>query len=243
LGILCTSGSGASGVFVGNRAGNFTATGASNVCVGANSGDALTSGANNVFIGASAGNAETTGSGSICIGVNSDVTAGAKDRVAIGNGVVATLDDSVFFSSLLTASAPATDANFSGANGGRLFPVSSTARVKKNIVDLAEEYDSSNIYNLRPVIYTHKTDETPTRHIGLIAEEVAEVAPHLAVMDRFVDPKTGKKEDKKSPCSVRYSLLPVLLLEEVKKQKKQLEEAHDLISKLALRLSALEARS
>ena len=54
--------------------------------------------------------------------------------------------------------------------------------------------------------------------VGLIAEDVAQVLPELAVYDRDGQPE-----------SVAYHLLPTLLLNELQKQHQQLQQARERI--------------
>jgi hypothetical protein len=68
---------------------------------------------------------------------------------------------------------------------------------------------------LRPVTFRYREDfagESTDRDYGLIAEEVAEVAPELVAYD-----KEGE------PYSVRYHVLPALLLNEVQKQQRTIK--------------------
>jgi hypothetical protein len=86
--------------------------------------------------------------------------------------------------------------------------VTSSEKYKKDIVSLTTP--SEKIYDLEPVNFTWK--ETGEKDFGLIAEKVHELIPELAVL------KDGKPE------SVKYSMLSVLLLNEVQKLKKEIEE-------------------
>lgn len=96
-------------------------------------------------------------------------------------------------------------------SAGQLGTVSSSARYKENITDMADASDA--IMNLRPVAFNYKTDSTKSTVYGLIAEEVAEVLPYLAV-----------KDAEGSAQTVKYHELPVLLLNEMIKMKKEIEE-------------------
>lgn len=92
-------------------------------------------------------------------------------------------------------------------NSGGLFINTSSKQFKKNIIDL--EVDTSKIYDLRAVEYDYISNNSHS--IGLIAEEVHEILPCLVYY-----------EDKK-PFAVHYSLLSVLLLEEIKKLNSRIE--------------------
>ena len=80
---------------------------------------------------------------------------------------------------------------------------SSSRRYKENIIDLS--LATSDIFNLQPVEFNFKTNKN-TKTFGLIAEDVYEIIPELVSFNSNHEPE-----------SVNYSLLSVLLLEEVKK--------------------------
>ena len=81
--------------------------------------------------------------------------------------------------------------------------------------------ESANIHRLRPVTFYYNSDKMNTKQYGLIAEEVAQVFPSLIVHD-----KNG------NPYSVRYQVLPVLLLNEVQKQQASIEALTERVARL-----------
>ena len=93
--------------------------------------------------------------------------------------------------------------------GGLLKRVTSSERRKKDIIKLTTP--SEKIYDLEPVNFTWK--DTGEKDFGIIAERAYETIPELAVLD-----EEGR------PDGVKYSLLSVLLLNEVKKLKQEIEE-------------------
>ncbi len=73
---------------------------------------------------------------------------------------------------------------------------------------------SRMLMELRPVTFRYKAEVSRVEgreEYGLIAEEVAEVAPALVVRD-----------EEGEPHSVRYHVLPSLLLNEIQKQHSEL---------------------
>jgi hypothetical protein len=117
------------------------------------------------------------------------------------------LYNGVFISHGTTASA----ANcYIDATTGLISRSTSSRKYKKNIVDL--DIPLSKIMKLRPVSYYSKNENDKNKHIGLIAEEVAEIIPEI------VEYKDGEPE------SIQYSLLSVLLLEKIKDLQKQIDE-------------------
>ena len=91
---------------------------------------------------------------------------------------------------------------------------SSSAKYKENIESV--EIDSEKLLSLEAKIYNFKTQSSAEKDIGLIAEDVHEHIPELITYDENGDPD-----------SVKYQALTVLLLEEVKKLTKQIEELQD----------------
>jgi hypothetical protein len=93
---------------------------------------------------------------------------------------------------------------------------------------------SAALLKLRPVTFRYRTpydDGSKPIQYGLIAEEVAEVMPDLTVFN-----------EKGQPETVKYHLLPALLLNEVQQQQKTIQSQAELISALERRLSSLEAQ-
>jgi hypothetical protein len=100
----------------------------------------------------------------------------------------------------------------------QLGTASSSRKVKENIHPIDDE--SSLLMQLRPVTFNYKNQESKAIQYGLIAEEVAEIMPNLAVYD----------SDKK-PWSVRYHDLPVLLCNEYQKQHAAIATLSERIKK------------
>ncbi|MGD0095462.1 MAG: tail fiber domain-containing protein [Terracidiphilus sp.] len=113
---------------------------------------------------------------------------------------------------------------------GQLGTVNSSIRFKEDVHEMAAASDG--LFRLRPVTYRYKqayADGSKPLDYGLIAEEVAEVYPDLVV--RSTD---GKIQ------TVQYQKLTPMLLNEVQKQHKLLEEQGRTIELLEKRLAALE---
>ncbi len=174
-----------------------------------------TGAANSVVIGHNAATAYTTNeSNNIVIGSDVLGTAGDNNQIIIGNqGSGANQQDKCRIAgitgSTVTGSAVLCDTS------GNLGTVVSSARYKENIEDLKEV----SILDLRPVQFTYKPNQDPKKHTpeglqyGLIAEEVHETFPYLCLYD---------KENR--PDSVKYHELPILLLNEIKKLRNEIED-------------------
>jgi hypothetical protein len=186
---------------------------------------ANTTGANNVAVGAAALAELTTGSGNIAIGTGAggNLKAGESNDVYIGNSGIAGESNTIRIGYIGTITA-AYIAGISGktsASGvdvlvntaGQLGTVKSSLRYKHEIADMGDESDI--LMKLRPVAFYYKPelDDTQTRQYGLVAEEVAKVAPELVVFNQDGTPET-----------VRYHFVNAMLLNEVQKQRQRIEE-------------------
>lgn len=100
-------------------------------------------------------------------------------------------------------------------SAGQLGTVSSSVKYKHNIKTLSE----TQVLKLRPVSFNYKIDNRSA--IGLIAEEVEQVAPELVAYN-----ENGQPE------SVKYHDLPVLLLTELKTVVKRLDELTKRVEQL-----------
>jgi hypothetical protein len=113
---------------------------------------------------------------------------------------------------------------------GQLGTVSSSRRFKEDIRDMGDI--SSRLFQLRPVSFrytqTYADGSRPLQY-GLVAEEVAEVFPELAVHNA-----SGQVE------TVHYETLNVLLLNELQHQEQRIETLERRLEQL---LSELEAHS
>ncbi len=206
-------------------------TGMQNSAFGSGALQNLTSGDLNTAIGAGAGNSLTSGTSNIYI-ANSG--AGSESNT-IRIGTVGT-QTTTFIAGINGATSASGVAVFVNSSG-QLGTATSSRRFKNEIVDLGGESDL--LMKLRPVAFYYKPelDETQTRQYGLVAEEVAEVAPQLVVYD-----KDG------TPLTVRYHFVNAMLLNEVQKQRQLVEDQKKTITRqqaeiqdLAARLARLEA--
>jgi trimeric autotransporter adhesin len=197
-----------------------------------------TTGSSNIAIGYQAGNSYT-GSETGNIDIGSTGTVGESSTIHIGSTQTAT-----YIAGINGATVASGTAVMVGASG-QLGTVTSSQRFKDNIADMGDESDL--LMKLRPVTFYYKPelDPTHTRQYGLVAEEVAQVAPQLVVFDKDGTPQT-----------VRYHFVNAMLLNQVQKQRQLIEEQQKAnqdqqstiarqqaeIQDLADRLSKLEAR-
>ena len=112
-------------------------------------------------------------------------------------------------------------------SSGKLGTTTSSRRFKTAIEEVGSR--SEVLARLRPVtfLYREELDPERVRQYGLIAEEVAEVAPELVVLGADGQPET-----------VRYHFLVPLLLDALQKQERQLDELRREVRALAAEVAA-----
>jgi hypothetical protein len=219
-----TTGTNNVGLGQGALSGNTTAL--ANTGIGRDALLANTTGANNIALGGFAGRHPTTPSNSIFIG-NEGVAA---DTLTIKIG---TTQATTFIAGIVgktTAVADAIPVLIDSA--GQLGTVSSSRRYKEDIQPMGDA--SGALLKLRPVTFRYKqpyADGGKPIQYGLIAEEVAEVLPDLAVFNKDGSPET-----------VKYHLLPALLLNEYQGQQRTIERQETTIRIQAEQIAALERR-
>ncbi|HEX5051447.1 MAG TPA: tail fiber domain-containing protein [Planctomycetota bacterium] len=205
---------------VGVHSLTINTTGAQNVALGSAALGQNTSGSLNVAIGQWAGQNQTTGSNNIYIA--NDGGAGENGQIRIGrSGIHTQAHIAGIFGATSSGGSPVL-VNSSGTLG----TTTSSARFKRDVEEMGDASDL--LLRLRPVRFHYLeevvgADEAGTEQYGLIAEEVAKVAPELVVAG-----SDGK------PYSVKYHVLPSLLLNEMQKQQR-------VIAALSARIAALEA--
>jgi hypothetical protein len=196
--------------------------GNSNSAIGAYSLSSLASGHANIAIGHSAGSKLTSGSGNIYIG-NAGMASEA-DTIRIGHGSSSTYVAGI---SGVTVAGGAVYVSPSGQLG----TFTSSRRHKERIADI--DADSDVLLKLRPVSFYYRPDldGKHQRQYGLVAEEVAAVAPDLVAYDEAGQPQ-----------SVQYHLVNAMLLNEVQKQRRQVDEMETKIARQESTIEDLEAR-
>ena len=110
---------------------------------------------------------------------------------------------------------------FLNSSTGELQRSTSSKRYKKKIKNI--EVDTAKIYDLRSVSFDSKIEGEDERLFGLIAEEVHTILPDLVEYGYEKDPETEKPIGDARPESVKYQMLSVLLLEELKKLKTRID--------------------
>ncbi len=190
-------------------------TGQTNTASGLRALYSNTTGHENIALGWSAGSQLTTGSYNIAIG--SFGVAGEAGTIRVGRAPQHSRTFIAGIRGVTTGNANAIPVLIDSA--GQLGTASSSRRFKKEVRDMGDL--TERLLELRPVVFRYKQEqkvesgEVPLEY-GLIAEEVAEIFPDLVVYD----------EDG-LPFTVRYHLLSSMLLNELKKQAREMKELHE----------------
>ena len=184
---------------------------------------ASTTGSNNSAFGEGALFNLKTGSGNLALGAQAglNLTGAESNNIYLSNSGVAGESNTARIGTDLTAVFITGISGRTSASGvgvfvntsGQLGTLTSSRRFKHEIADMGAESDL--LMKLRPVAFYYKPelDETQTRQYGLVAEEVAQVAPQLVVYDKDGAPQT-----------VRYHFVNAMLLGAVQKQQRRIEE-------------------
>jgi hypothetical protein len=204
-----------------------SSTGNSNTANGYNALTLLNTGNGNIAIGDSALSNITSGSNNIAIGATTGTT-GDTGVIRIGEAGTHTK----FFAAGITGVNPGQPSPVPVVvdSNGQLGIAVSSRRFKEDIEDMGDA--SNGLFQLRPVTFRYKqpyADGSKPLDYGLIAEEVAEVYPDLAVKGADGEIET-----------VQYQKLNTLLLNEVQKQHKRIAEQEEELTALKARLSDLE---
>jgi hypothetical protein len=208
------------------------ATGGGNTAVGKGALGAVFSGTNNIGIGQNAGvDAGPNGnSNSNSIYIGSGGVSGDNAVLRIGTqGTQAT----AFMAGISGVQAGDTPVYVDSTTGQLgIGPAPSSLRFKYDIEAMADM--SVLLSKLRPVTYRYKQAKGDGSHplqYGLIAEEVAELNPDLAMFDRHGQPN-----------GVKYHLLPSFLLAGYQAQQKTIDALQEQDRQKSEKVEALEAR-
>ncbi len=189
------------------------------------------SGSDNTAIGDNAGPSTTNLSNTTTLGSGAQATT--NGQVVLGNANVTSL-----YCQGAYAAVTANAANLVVASNGQIMRSTSSARYKTNIHDL--DINTDKLYDLRPVSYISKIDGNP--YFGLVAEDVAKVIPEMAEYARSKDVIPGSKSDELIPDAVKYPMLSVLLLEELKKEHAKVQSEAEQVASQAKIIADLERR-
>ena len=223
-GTLSSNTTGGSNVAVGGRALALNTAGGLNTAVGAGALAAAT-GDGNIAIGSNAGRNLTSSSNNIMIG--HDGVAGDNGITRIGQSQIL----KTFIAGITGVTTGVNNAvNVVIDSNGQLGTINSSRRFKEDIRDMGAA--SSGLQSLRPVTYRYKqpySDGSKPLDYGLIAEEVAGVYPDLVA-----------KGADGQVATVQYQKLTPMLLNELQKEHRELQQQAETIRLLQTHLAELE---
>jgi hypothetical protein len=248
-GVLDSNTTGFNNTASGEYALNSNTTGANNTASGVEALLSNTTGSDNTASGVGALLNNTTGNSNIAIGENAGYNvSGGSYNIHIGargvpgdNGTIriGTLLIGLGQTSFFAAGIRGVTTGINNAvpvvidSDGQLGTTSSSRRYKEDIQDMGDA--SRGLMQLRPVTFRYQkpfADGTKPVQYGLIAEEVADVFPDLVARS-----SDGQIE------TVKYQLLDSLLLNELQREARQVQQQADTIRLLESRIAALELSS
>lgn len=203
----------------------YNNNGQENTAIGSYAGFYNTAGSYNIFLGSSAGEL-TTGSDNIEIGY--DVGAASDANVIRIGGVNETR---AFIAGIRgTATGVSNAVEVVIDSNGQLGTINSSRRFKNDISDMGDA--SSGLLKLRPVTFHYKqpsADGVERLEYGLIAEEVARVYPEAVTYT-----PSGETE------TIQYHKINAMMLNEIQKQHRTIEEQAQELDALRERLAVIE---
>ena len=215
--------SGGGNAAFGTQALRSLATGIENTAFGFQALRLLSSGSNNLAIGEWAGSNLVSGGSNVYIATNGASTESNTLRIGRNAQTRAFIAGIRGVTTGVNNAVPVViDSN------GQLGTVSSSRRTKDNIADLGSV--SRAILNLRPVQFTYKEpfgDGSTPVQFGLIAEEVEQVLPALVAYGADGQPET-----------VKYHVLPTLLLAEIQRLERERAALASRLAEIERRLNA-----
>jgi trimeric autotransporter adhesin len=206
--------------------------GSQNTAAGAYALGSATASYRNIGVGYKAGYNNTSGTDNIWIG--SRGTAVAESNTLRIGGATGEGDfelNRVFIAGIRYATVSDTPVFVDST--GQLGTFTSSRRFKEEIEDMGSA--SEDLYRLRPVTFRYKQPSADGRRpllYGLIAEEVADVFPNLVTYDREGLPDT-----------VQYHLLDGMLINELQKHRRTIEQQQAMLESQQAELAELRAAS
>jgi hypothetical protein len=226
-GALSSNTSGGGNTASGLNALLLNTTGSSNTAIGVQALLRNITGDSNVAIGQNAGANANTGSNNIYLGANVLGVSGEANAMYLGLQGTQTKTFIAGIRGITTVNNDAIPVMIDSA--GQIGTISSSIRFKEDIHDMADT--SRRLFDLRPVTFRYTKpygNGSKPIQFGLVAEEVAQVFPELAVHDA-----NGNVE------TVHYETLSVLLLNEAQRQERQRQEQQAQIDELRQQVADL----
>jgi hypothetical protein len=209
--------------------------GSFNTAVGHNALSSNTLGSGNTALGASALLNSATGNNNIAVGPGAGFNVTAANNVICIGATGLNVNNSCFIGNIYSNVQPivGTDPDsVTITSSGRLGRGNVSSRRYKHDIKPMDK-TSEALYALKPVSfrYNKQYDASQTLAFGLIAEEVAEVAPDLV----------GRNPEGE-PESVRYEQINAMLLNEFIKEHSKVEKLEATVADLARQLQKVTAQ-
>jgi trimeric autotransporter adhesin len=211
----------------------FNTTGSFNTATGSAALQNNTLGFGNVAIGHGALFNNTTGARNVTVGRSAGFNLTGDDNVCIGSDVFGVAGESnhTYIRNINTTSVSGGGADFVTVDltTGLLGHASSSQRYKEEIKPMDDA--SETLFALKPVTFRYKKeiDKSQSLQYGLVAEDVAQVDPNLAIRD-----KDGQIE------SVHYNAINAMLLNEFLKEHRKVQEQEACVTQLNSRVEKQE---
>src|SRR6266496_4104438 len=221
---------------IGDQALTTNTTGGANTATGSQALRNNTTGNSNTAIGWQALHNNSTGSFNVALGLIAGFNATTgNNNVYIGNGMdgVADESDHTYIRNVNTTSVSGGSADFVTVDltTGLLGHASSSRRYKEDITPMDDA--SEALFALKPVTFHYKKeiDRSQGLEYGLIAEDVAQVDPNLAIRD-------GKGQIE----TVRYSAINAMLLNEFLKEHEKVRDLEATVAEQQKGMKTLTAQ-
>jgi trimeric autotransporter adhesin len=236
---------GSSNTYLGKDAGVNATTGSSNVLLGRGAGNRTTTGGNNVFVGRDAGNGNTSGQGNTFLGFNASMPGSQgnlSNAAAIGFRAQVTASNALVLGSIngvngatantnvgIGVTAPTYRLHVNGdaaKPGSSAWTVASDRRLKTGISEFADGIELLN--KIRPVKYHYNGKAgmpTEQEYIGVIAQEVEEIAPYMIHRFTYAD-STGATEEY---LDFDATALPFIIINAIKDQQREIAAQKQLL--------------
>jgi hypothetical protein len=248
---------GSTNTAIGDTALQSNTIGSGNTAIGQGALGQSTTGVQNTAIGVGALQHNNTGFNNTAIGFGAlGASTSGHDNFGIGNAAGSLAGFNGNWNVFIANQGQATDSNLirigdsnqnrtfiSGISGvsvsgvavqvdanGQLGVAASSRRFKQDIQDMGDT--TSTIMNLHPVQFHYKANgpDSPMQY-GLIAEDVAKVAPDLI-----------ERDSKGEIFTVHYEKVNAMVLNQVQEQQRLIEKQSALIQQLESRIAELEHR-
>ena len=224
------SNNGAQNTAIGNSSSSFLINGTQNTCLGANSGHSLSSGSQNICIGYNSGIGIISGIQNTCLGYNTTFGNGGNVSgtifISAGTSSFTPTNSNSFYVSPIASTTSSSFPLVYNLSTGEINYSTSSEAYKENIKDIT--YNTSNVFDLNVVEYDEKKKDINGNQlhcIGLIAQRVEEVDNNL------ISYKGDIVE------GVNNNNIMMYMLNEMKKMRKELDDAKNEIALLKINFS------